>query len=150
MAPEVIDCEYYDERADIYSFAVIMFELLFGIDHELRTFEGTCTYWGVINGLNPFTLLSASFLPSGVVPLMKAVSAGKRPTIPKDFTNKCSAAMKDLIIKGWSGNASRRPSCTDFLNVEDIKNITWLDKHNSQQTTTASSHSETNSRCLLC
>eukprot|EP00798_Chlamydomonas_sp_ICE-L_P026183 gene26183-11908_t len=84
MAPEVIEHKPYDNKADIFSFAVVMWELL------------TCRV--------PY---------ADMTPLQAAVSVvqkGLRPTIP----GNCPPAVAELMQLCWAQSPAARPSFRDL------------------------------------
>ncbi|TVU09737.1 hypothetical protein EJB05_43230 [Eragrostis curvula] len=84
MAPEVIRCEPYTEKCDVYSFGVIL--------NELITAE------------HPY--IDTSYGPSKVA---LEVAAGKlRPRLPE--TDACPTGLTDLICRSWDAEPSNRPS----------------------------------------
>ncbi|GLC45485.1 hypothetical protein PLESTM_001740800 [Pleodorina starrii] len=79
MAPEVIEHKPYDEKADVFSFGIILWELL------------TCKV--------PY---------SDMTPLQAAVGVvqkGLRPGIPPN----CPAPLAELMEASWAGNPAQRP-----------------------------------------
>jgi len=84
MAPEVIEHKPYDEKADVFSFAVVLWELL------------TCKV--------PY---------SDMTPLQAAVGVvqkGLRPGIPAG----CPPALADLMTGAWAQAPGARPSFRDL------------------------------------
>lgn len=95
MAPEIFLGTKYDQSVDVYSYSLIMYE--------------------VITGKVAFQNFSTSFQ------LQKKVSDGYRPEFP--FEMEINEDVKDLIQRCWSGEPSERPSfeeIADFLMNEDI------------------------------
>ncbi|CAG9465400.1 unnamed protein product [Pedinophyceae sp. YPF-701] len=90
MAPEVFRSEKYNEKADVFSFAVIAYELL--------TFK-----------------LISSHLPKAdfynCYGYAENVSKGWRPDLPK----KWSRDLKQLIESAWAGQGGERPSFADIV-----------------------------------
>ncbi|EFJ44386.1 hypothetical protein VOLCADRAFT_64912 [Volvox carteri f. nagariensis] len=84
MAPEVIEHKPYDEKADVFSFGIILWELL------------TCKAGGAV----PY---------SDMTPLQAAVGVvqkGLRPGIPLN----CPLPLAELMEACWAGNPVQRPS----------------------------------------
>ncbi len=79
QAPEVIKHAKYDQRIDVYSFGIILYEL----------FTSRLPYEGMPS-------LSAA---------AAVVESGLRPSIPPDVP----PAVADLMQRCWSGEAARRP-----------------------------------------
>lgn len=80
MAPEVVLCKDYGKPCDVYSFAILFWEMLSlkvpfdGYDYEKHA--------------------------------KKVVTKGKRPKVPREWTS----LIKTLIEDGWSQNPADRPS----------------------------------------
>ncbi|XVF48733.1 hypothetical protein PTKIN_Ptkin03bG0213300 [Pterospermum kingtungense] len=88
MAPEVIRCEPYNEKCDVYSFGIILNEL--------------------ITGNHPY--IETNYGPAKIA---MEVSEGKlRPALPED--NGELKELIDLICLSWDGDASVRPT---FANI---------------------------------
>lgn len=85
MAPEVIEHKPYDHKADVFSFAVMIWELL--------------------TGKLPYDYLTPLQAAVGVV--QKAL----RPTIPKHTHHK----LADLIEKCWQQDPALRPDFSEIL-----------------------------------
>ncbi|KAH7574436.1 hypothetical protein JRO89_XS03G0295700 [Xanthoceras sorbifolium] len=84
MAPEVIRCEPYNEKCDVYSFGIILNELITGDHPYIETKYG---------------------------PTKIAVEVGEgtlRPALPED-DNGQQKELIDLIRLLWDGDASARP-----------------------------------------
>ncbi|WOK91948.1 serine/threonine-protein kinase STY17-like [Canna indica] len=83
MAPEVIRCEPYTEKCDVYSFGVILNELITGEQPYIETSYGPCK-------------------------IALEVSEGRlRPKLPEDGQYK---ELIDLICSSWHEDAASRPS----------------------------------------
>ncbi|KAM0055159.1 putative dual-specificity kinase TKL-Pl-4 family [Helianthus debilis subsp. tardiflorus] len=85
MAPEVIEHRPYDHKADVFSFGVVLWELL--------------------TGEVPYTCLSPLQAAVGVV------QQGLRPPIPKQTHPK----LIELLESCWQQNPTLRPNFTDIL-----------------------------------
>lgn len=87
MAPEVLEQKPYDERADVYSFAVVMYELL--------------TWQEPFKGLHPMQI-------------MRAIDRGERPALPSEpdcpATRQCPPAYVALMDKCWAREPEGRPT----------------------------------------
>jgi hypothetical protein len=86
MAPEVIEHKPYDHKADVFSYAIVLWELLTG---EL-----------------PYSYLTPLQAAVGVV------QKGLRPTIPKNTHPK----LAELLENCWRQNPSERPNFSVILN----------------------------------
>lgn len=89
MAPEVITNQPYSLEADIYSFGIVMWEIL---AREMP-----------YNNLNPMRI------PMEVV-------KGTRPNISQ-IPSTCPSSLKDLIRACWDQNPSKRPDFRRILDV---------------------------------
>ncbi|GLJ51107.1 hypothetical protein SUGI_1088030 [Cryptomeria japonica] len=100
MAPEVFKHRKYDAKVDVFSFAMILYEM----------FEG----------YPPFTSYDA-------YEAAKIVAKGDRPLFrAKTYTQE----IKTLIEECWSGNNEDRPSFLNILNrLEKIKETLSSDHH---------------------
>ncbi|MQM17760.1 hypothetical protein Taro_050738 [Colocasia esculenta] len=86
MAPEVIRCEPYDEKCDVYSFGIILNEL--------------------ITGQHPY--IETDYGPSQVA--LEVTEGRLRPLLPRCHDK--NKELIDLICWSWDGDASNRPSFT--------------------------------------
>ncbi|GJW04040.1 serine/threonine-protein kinase STY17-like protein, partial [Tanacetum coccineum] len=85
MAPEVIEHKPYDHKADVFSFAIVLWELL--------------------TGEVPYSYLTPLQAAVGVV------QQGLRPTIPKQTHPK----LTELLESCWQHNPTLRPNFTEIL-----------------------------------
>ncbi|RWR79534.1 serine/threonine-protein kinase [Cinnamomum micranthum f. kanehirae] len=94
MAPEVIRCEPYSEKVDVYSFSIILNELITGQFPYIEYDYG------------PTEL--ASLVPYTVSDRTRSWGNKIRPTLPE----KCSQLeeLTDLILQSWDENPQNRPS----------------------------------------
>jgi serine/threonine protein kinase/WD40 repeat protein len=90
LAPEVIKNEEYSEKADVYSFGVMLWELL--VRRE---------FFGEIEFLSE---------------LQEAILDGKRPAIPDD----CLPSFARLVRACWSGDADARPSFPVIIDLLSV------------------------------
>lgn len=86
MAPEVLQNKPYDESADVYSFGIVLWELLTQEDPfpEIESFSAM---------------------------IDTVVGDQRRPEIPE----KCPSKLKELIEVCWSPDASVRPTFADII-----------------------------------
>ncbi|WCJ32739.1 ACT-like protein tyrosine kinase family protein [Euphorbia peplus] len=87
MAPEVIEHKPYDHKADVFSFAIVLWELLTG---EL-----------------PYSYLTPLQAAVGVV------QKGLRPTIPKNTHPK----ITELLEKCWRQDPTQRPDFSEIIDI---------------------------------
>ncbi|KAJ4774922.1 ACT-like protein tyrosine kinase family protein [Rhynchospora pubera] len=87
MAPEVIEHKPYDHKADVFSFGVMLWELL--------------------TGKIPYEYLTPLQAAVGVV------QKGLRPTIPKNANPK----LAELIEKCWQQDSTKRPDFAEILEI---------------------------------
>ena len=85
MAPEVASHKPYNEKVDVHSFGIIL--------------------WEMVTGKLPFKGVTKLEFMSEVV------GKGFRPKIPKDASPQLSLLMKQC----WDSNAMLRPTCSEIL-----------------------------------
>ncbi|XP_062098636.1 serine/threonine-protein kinase STY46-like [Humulus lupulus] len=85
MAPEIIKCEPYNEKCDVYSFGVIMNELMTG----------------------EYPYIQIDYGPPKIA--MEVVESDLRPRLPED-ENGALREVIELICLSWNGDPSKRPS----------------------------------------
>ncbi|XP_020236594.1 serine/threonine-protein kinase STY13 [Cajanus cajan] len=86
MAPEVIRCEPYNEKCDVYSFGIILNELLTG----------------------KYPYIETQFGPAKIA--MEVVEGKLRPVLPSKEDGDEVGELIDLICLCWDANPSTRPS----------------------------------------
>jgi serine/threonine protein kinase len=87
MAPELYEEQNYDEKIDVYSFALILYEIVVG--HPV--FAPTLTF----------------------MQLCLKVARGERKEIPSNV----EGFIADLIRRGWSSDPTERPSFAEIYNI---------------------------------
>jgi serine/threonine protein kinase len=86
MSPEVLLGKKVNEKADVYAYAIVLWELFTGQD--------------------PFSEYDE------LEPFINAIChRGERPPIPPDM----NALLKDIITKSWDADPEVRPSCSDLI-----------------------------------
>ena len=99
MAPEILRGERYDERVDIYSYAITLTEMLVLSDTIFDVFD---TKYKKMHGGNSLTALN----------LTKAVAIQNfRPDIP----DTVFPSLKKLICACWHNDPNRRPSFEEIM-----------------------------------
>lgn len=91
MAPEVLRSEEYNEKADVFSFAIIMYEVL-----------QKCML---------LAFISTSAIPSEVDQYIESVLAGFRPYLPPEWPKE----IKSLLSWCWADPIRARPSMEEVL-----------------------------------
>ncbi|CAH8367123.1 unnamed protein product [Eruca vesicaria subsp. sativa] len=87
MAPEMIQHRAYNQKVDVYSFGIVLWELITG----QLPFQG-------------MTAVQAAFA---------VVNRGVRPTIPND----CLPVLTEIMTRCWDGNAEVRPSFVEVVSM---------------------------------
>eukprot|EP00010_Vexillifera_abyssalis_P008880 CAMPEP_0201544270 /NCGR_PEP_ID=MMETSP0173_2-20130828/869_1 /ASSEMBLY_ACC=CAM_ASM_000268 /TAXON_ID=218659 /ORGANISM="Vexillifera sp., Strain DIVA3 564/2" /LENGTH=537 /DNA_ID=CAMNT_0047952329 /DNA_START=58 /DNA_END=1668 /DNA_ORIENTATION=+ len=105
MAPEVLMNKPYDESADMYSFGIVLWELVTGED----PFKDITTYTALLD---------------------RVVTNGERPELPE----KCPSKLKALIKACWDADPKRRPNFDKIIPLFDeiIVDSTIKDPHGRQ------------------
>lgn len=89
MAPEIIAGRPYGLSADLYSYGVVLWELLTQqlpwLQHRMQT-------------------------------IARLVSQGRRPDIPEDI--ECPPAYRELMVQCWDQEPSRRPSFAAIVQMD--------------------------------
>lgn len=91
MAPEVINCEKYNEKADVFSFGIIMYELL--------------------RKSSLLVFVSTTGSPADVEAYADDIAQGHRPPIPEDWPRELVAVVTDC----WNQNMDKRPNMKDVV-----------------------------------
>lgn len=92
MAPEVMKDEVYNGKADVYSFGILMFQ--------------------VVTNSMPFAELYKEFSNLGFMKFIELVAnEGRRPV----FNKKVKKSIKNLIEKCWSNNPTERPTFEEIF-----------------------------------
>jgi len=81
MAPEIVKGEKYDEKVDIFSFAIVLWEI--------------------------FTLTTPW---KGQTKIGAAILSGIRPSLEILTKSNCPNEVKNLIVNCWAMNSKERPS----------------------------------------
>ncbi|XP_027356919.1 serine/threonine-protein kinase STY46-like [Abrus precatorius] len=106
MAPEVIRCEPYNEKCDVYSFGVILNELLTG----------------------KYPYIETEFGPAKIA--MEVVEGKLRPMLPSRDDGDQLGELVDLVCLCWDGTPSTRPSfATISLSLKGYANRVLQNSH---------------------
>lgn len=93
LAPEIMAEKEYDDKSDVYSFAIILWELL--------------------SRLHPFSEYDEQYKKAPMVKLEKDIVKGLRPTIPSD----APPYLSELILQCWRVEPSERPSFQQIVSL---------------------------------
>ena len=107
MAPEILFGEDYDEKVDVYSFAILVFQIITGLDPY--------------PGIGEFTVNILNRIINGTL----------RPKIPEYVNEK----MKELIEKCWSSDPSKRPSFEEIFSELSEKYNDYQDNLDEDEVT---------------
>uniref|UniRef100_A0A804MAN8 non-specific serine/threonine protein kinase n=1 Tax=Zea mays TaxID=4577 RepID=A0A804MAN8_MAIZE len=87
MAPEMIQHRPYDQKVDVYSFGIVL--------------------WELITGMLPFANMTA------VQAAFAVVNKGVRPAIPQD----CLPTLAEIMTRCWDPNPDVRPPFTEVVRM---------------------------------
>lgn len=91
MAPEMISHKHYSKKVDVYSFGIVL--------------------WELVTGEVPFQDMTPVQVAYAVV------NKNLRPTIPDD----CPSALRHLMVQCWNANPERRPNFYQIVKtLEDL------------------------------
>eukprot|EP00210_Caulerpa_lentillifera_P002812 g2686.t1 len=91
MAPEVLKSEEYNEKADVFSFSIVMYEVL-----------QKCML---------LAFISTRGIAAEIDQYIESVLAGFRPYIPQEWPKE----VKNLLTRCWAGSIRDRPSMDEIV-----------------------------------
>lgn len=120
MAPEVFRHEEYTDSVDVYSYSMILYQIIFGD-----------APWGGLSGLDAVT---------------KAAVDGERPLIPRNVDGRLSSLLKQC----WDENPFSRPSFAEIIESLSAYSQDVFDSKDGdvQMMTNVLSH-ESKCRCVI-
>jgi len=96
LAPEVMRASQYDGKIDVYSFGIIM--------------------WEIVTLKKPFEEYDSKFAGKPTSMFKEAVIGGLRPTIPRGFDADYTQLMKEC----WNDNPEKRPDFSQIVSRLEI------------------------------
>ncbi|XP_023539398.1 protein kinase and PP2C-like domain-containing protein isoform X2 [Cucurbita pepo subsp. pepo] len=119
MAPEILRKEIHTDLSDVYSFGILMNELLTGV----------VPYTDLRTEAQAHTVLEMNYTEQLLTAAI--VSDGLRPALPNDESGAPSRLLS-LIRRCWDENPENRPSFSDI--VVDLESI-WEDRKGLESVT---------------
>eukprot|EP00798_Chlamydomonas_sp_ICE-L_P018139 gene18139-24579_t len=134
MAPEVYRHEPYNVKVDVYSFAIIMFQLCEGVQPYVGIDPNEAARTASMLNKRPEFPERAQLHPVSKA-AMTASMLFKRPDIPEwAQLHPVSKRLRQLIEACWSDYVGNRPSFQEIIvTLEDM--LTELPKHDAHQQT---------------
>nr|KAG5709901.1 hypothetical protein BaRGS_029943 [Batillaria attramentaria] len=102
MAPEIMEGQAYDEKIDIFSFSMVMYE--------------------VLTGHAPFEKCDRLHQIHSIINIEK-----RRPSLKEYNVIACFPYLEDLMREMWAHDPSERPSAKDI--VQRMKDVAFLMQH---------------------
>ncbi|KAL5004043.1 hypothetical protein ScPMuIL_017499 [Solemya velum] len=104
QAPEILEGMAYDEKVDIFSFAMVIFELM--------------------SGSRPFHQYATLSQMSKAIRLQN-----KRPSLKELHIESNFPYLEDLMERCWSSSSEKRPSASDIVSVNGMKSVQFICQH---------------------
>ena len=121
MAPEVVIRQPYTEKADIYSFGMILWQMTSGIvPFAGKVVQGNSKYIHIHVNLYSVDMRREDFMD-------KVVFYGWRPAIRSDLP----APLKEIITRCWAANPLERPTCAEIMSMLDAAAVRLVDNRDS-------------------
>ncbi|KAG0557002.1 hypothetical protein M758_11G091500 [Ceratodon purpureus] len=103
MAPEMISHKHYSKKVDVYSFGIVL--------------------WELVTGLLPFQNMTPVQVAYAVV------NKNLRPTIPED----CPSSLRYLMEDCWLADPERRPNFYQIVQILEDLDKSWTEEPYHQQ-----------------
>ncbi|XP_060064083.1 leucine-rich repeat serine/threonine-protein kinase 1-like [Ylistrum balloti] len=104
QAPEIMDAQFYDEKVDIFSFAMVIYE--------------------VVSGERPYGDLR------NIGQITTAIKQeGKRPSLKSFNLDTRFPQLEQLMEKCWRDKGTDRPSTMDIVDGDHLRSVQFLCKH---------------------
>eukprot|EP00951_Prasinocladus_malaysianus_P040927 scaffold476467_cov46-Prasinocladus_malaysianus.AAC.1 len=110
MAPEVLKGEKYNEKVDVFSASIIIWEIF---NYRLRMFRDPKEGLTTPEYLDKVKQNAYDTAYQCIYKHIASSAQGKRPYIPSFWPSK----LGHILERGWSSDPDRRPSCEDMVNV---------------------------------
>ncbi len=115
MAPEVLADKAYDEKADVFSFAVVLWELVTNKkpyeEEQFESLDGTAVYSHLIRWRRRFIFTPPPSHCACTEIYDHVVIDGARPKLPAE----CPPQLSELIKKCWDTDPAKRPTFQSII-----------------------------------
>ncbi|XP_012857727.1 PREDICTED: serine/threonine-protein kinase HT1-like [Erythranthe guttata] len=120
MAPEVIQCGPYDEKCDVYSFGVILNELMSGEHPYIHTDFGpskVCYVLYLFIYYISFCRNLLCIITFNLLIALEVAENGLRPRIAELDDELIEVVINDLIKRSWDQDPTARPGFSDITSI---------------------------------